>query len=80
MAGDFPTHELNPKLIFRPIPVGDPTPEIFDLLRELRDPGILRDAIRVVLDSQIAIAKLNRQIEGKRVDGLTKLRDTVAKG
>ena len=82
MSGNVPELErlLDPRLRPRPFPVGDPIPEIWDMLRDLGRPDLLREAAQVVLDAHISVAKLQRQIEGKRIDGLTKLRDVVARG
>ena len=76
----MPDEQLDPRLFFKPFPPGDPIPEIWSMIRDLRNPEILRDSVRIVLDAHIAVAKLQRQIEGKRIEGLTQLRDVVARG
>jgi hypothetical protein len=74
-----PNVEIDPLLHFKPFPPGDPVPEIWRVIRELGDPAVLAESAKVVLDAHVAVAKLQRQIASKRVEGLTRLAEVVGR-
>ena len=70
---DFQERRLNPALVFRPWPNGDPGPDVYELIQEELDPAQRKQFVGTLIGIEVAMSQA-------RLSGLKQLQQIVGAG